>query len=286
MVRNSDLLLVVGERMGDTTTSGYELVEFPRPKQKFIHVHPSPDELGILYHGDLLINATMRDFAAALDRLQPAGKRDRGAWIEEGRRNFEKASTPRANNLAISVGDIVKHLSDTLPPNAVISNGAGTYTGFVHKFYRFRGYGSQLAPTSGAMGYGFPAAIAAKVVDRDRPAVCFAGDGCFLMASQELATAVMHDLPVVVVLVDNGSYGSIRGHQERRYPGRVYATNLVNPDFVALAKSYGAHAERVVATADFPAAFERAVQSGKPALLHLKLDIEDMLRSNPRNNTA
>lgn len=283
MVRRSDLLLVLGERMGDTTASGYELIDIPRPRQTFVHVHPGPEELGILYHGDLLINATMPDAAAALAKLRPAGAPDRAGWIADGRRNYEQSSTPRPTDLAISVGHIVQHLRETLPPDAVICNGAGSYTGFVHKFYRFRHYGTQLAPTSGAMGYGFPAALAAKAIHPDRPVVCFAGDGCFLMASQELATAVMHDLPVVVVLVDNGSYGSIRSHQERRYPGRVYATDLVNPDFAALAKAYGAHGERVMKTADFPAAFERALHSKKPALIHLKIAIEDMLGTDPRN---
>lgn len=283
MVRRSDLLLVVGERMGDTTTSGYELIDIPRPRQTFVHVHPGPEELGMLYQGDLLINATMPDFAAALARLRPARMPDRADWIADGRRNYEQASTPRPTDLAISIGHIVQHLRETLPPDAVICNGAGSYTGFVHKFYRFRHYGTQLAPTSGAMGYGFPAALAAKAIHPDRPVVCFAGDGCFLMASQELATAVMHDLPVVVVLVDNGSYGSIRSHQERRYPGRVYATDLVNPDFAALAKAYGAHGERVMKTADFPAAFVRALHSKKPALIHLKIAIEDMLGTDPRN---
>lgn len=284
MVRRSDLLLVLGERLGDTTTNGYELVEFPRPKQKLIHVHSGPEELGILYEGDLLINATTRDFAKAVSRLQPKQKADRGEWISGGRQAFDKFITPPATNpQKIDMPRIVRELSDRLPSNAVISNGAGTYTGFIHRFYRYRDYGSQLAPTAGSMGYGLPAAVAAKVVDRDRPAVCFAGDGCFLMASQELATAVMHDLPIIVVIIDNSSFGSIRVHQERRYPGRVFATGLKNPDFIALAKSYGCYAEAVENTEDFAAAFERALVSGKPAVLKVELDIEKVVKFNPRS---
>jgi acetolactate synthase-1/2/3 large subunit len=283
-VRQSDLLLVVGERLGDTTTAGYSLIDIPRPRQKLIHVHAGAEELGILYEADLLINATARDFAAAMSRLEPTKDAMRVDWISKGRANFEKFVTPPAvSPQNIDVPRIVRELSERLPANAIISNGAGTYTGYVHKFYQYRDYGSQLAPTSGSMGYGLPAALAAKVVHPDRPVVCFAGDGCFLMASQELATAIMHDLPIVVIVIDNSSYGSIRVHQERHFPGRVFATNLVNPDFVVLAQSYGAYAERVEKTEDFAPAFDRAIASGRPALLTFKLDINKVVAFNPRN---
>lgn len=282
-VRASDTLLVVGERLGDTTSNGYTLFDHPRPRQRLIHVHPGAEELGILYEGDLLVNATMQDFAAALDRLAPEVVPDRRAWIDEGRRSYEAFGTPPARNpQTVDVPRIVRALSDMLPANAVITNGAGTYTGFVHRYYQYRAYGSQLAPTSGSMGYGLPAAVAAKVVHPDRPVICFAGDGCFLMASQELATAVMHDLPIIIVVIDNASYGSIRVHQERRYPGRVYATHLRNPDFVAMAKAFGAHAELVETTEDFAPAFARAQASGLPSLLTVKLDIEKIVAFNPR----
>ena len=285
MVRKSDLLLVIGERLGDTSTAGYSLIEIPRPRQKLIHVHSGAEELGILYEGDLLINATAQDFARALSRLKPSRSPDRTEWISDGHKGFETFSTPPAvSPQKIDVPRIVRELSKQLPSNAIVSNGAGTYTGYVHRFYQFRDYGSQLAPTSGSMGYGLPAALAAKVVHPDRPVVCFAGDGCFLMASQEFATAMMHDLPIVVVVIDNSSYGSIRVHQERHYPGRVYATNLVNPDFVVLAQSYGAYAERVENTEDFAAAYERAVASGKPSLLTFKIDINKVVAFNPRGS--
>jgi acetolactate synthase-1/2/3 large subunit len=206
----------------------------------------------------------------------------RDVWISEGRANYERRIATKPSALELDVSHVVAHLRETLPPDAIVCNGAGTYTGYVHRYYTFRRYGTQLAPTSGSMGYGLPAAIGAKVVHPDRDVVCFAGDGCFLMASHELATAVRYDLPVVVVLVNNNSYGSIRMHQERKFPGRKFGTDLNNPDFVALAKSYGAYAEAVTRTEDFPDAFARARASGRPALLELKVDIEIMVASNPR----
>jgi acetolactate synthase-1/2/3 large subunit len=172
----------------------------------------------------------------------------------------------------VDLASVVVHLRDALPPDAVITNGAGNYTVWVHRYHRHRRYGVQLAPTSGAMGYGIPAAIAAKAVHPDRPAIAFAGDGCFMMACQELATAVQFDLPIVVVLADNGMLGTIRMHQERSFPGRVSGTSLQNPDFVALARSFGCHAEQVTDDAGFPPALARALAAGRPALLHLVCD--------------
>lgn len=281
MVKSSDLLIAVGERLGDASTKGYTLLDIPTPAQKLVHVHPSPEELGMVYRADMAIAATPRDFAEAVADLKP-GPRTREKWIADGRAAYERKITPKPNNLTLDVGQVVKYLRETLPDDAIVCNGAGTYTGYVHRFYTFRSFKTQLAPTSGAMGYGFPASVAAKLVHPDRDVVCFAGDGCFLMASQELATAIRYDLPVIVVLVNNSSYGSIRMHQEKEYPGRTFATNLNNPDFVALAKAYGCHSELVERTEDFPAAFERAKASGKPALLELKIDIEIMIAANPR----
>jgi len=282
-IGDADLLLVMGERLGDATTSGYTMFEIPRPVQKLIHIHPGAEELGALYQADLLINATARDFSRAVAGLVPQRSRDRETWVSDGRLAYERFSVPpTAGHPKIDVARIIKELSDRLPSNAIISNGAGLYTAFVHRFYQFRDYGSQLAPTTGAMGYGLPAAIAAKTVYPDRPAICFAGDGCFMMASQELATAVMFNLNVIVVVIDNSSYGSIRHHQEKYFPGRVVATDLVSPDFVALAQSYGAYAERVEATEDFAAAFERAANSGRPALLTFRQDITEVVSTKPR----
>lgn len=283
MFEDSDLLLVIGERLGDTTTTGYTLIDFPRPKQKLIHIHAGPEELGILYEGDLLINATMRDACAALSGLAPQTGRERSDWIRRGHEAFLKFSTPPANNpQTVDVPAIVAALSRKLPADAVITNGAGTYTGYVHRHFHYKDYGSQLAPTSGAMGYGLPAALAAKTVHPDRPVICFAGDGCFLMASPEFATALQHDLPIIVVVIDNSCYGSIRVHQERHFPGRVFATDLRNPDWVAFAKSFGAYAETVESTEAFDGAFERAQASGRAALLAIRLDINKVVAFNPR----
>ena len=235
----------------------------------------------MVYRADLAIAATVRDFAEAVDELS-AGPKTRDAWVAGGREAYERKITPKPSGLKIDPAQVVKSLRDTLPEDAIITNGAGTYTGYVHRYYTFKSFKTQLAPTSGAMGYGFPAAIAAQIVHPERTVVCFAGDGGFLMASPELATAVRYDVPVIVVLINNSSYGSIRMHQEREYPGRKFATDLNNPDFVALAMAYGAHGERVETIEAFPEAFERARRTRKPAILEIRIDIETMLAANPR----
>jgi len=279
MLQSADLLIALGERLGDMTSAGYTLLDLPRTKQRLIQVNAGAELLGTLYEGDLLINATPQDFVEALGDFSDQGTVERATWIAKGRQNYEEFSIPPAeNHPKIDVAAIVRDLSARLPSNATITNGAGLYTYFVHRYYQYRDFGSQLAPTSGAMGYGVPAAIAAKVVHPDRPAVCFAGDGCFMMAAQELATAVMHKLPIIVIVIDNSCYGSIRGHQERYYPGRVVATDLVSPDFVAFAQSFGAYGERIEATEDFGAAFDRASASGLPALLTFRQHIGEVVK--------
>ncbi len=278
MLREADLLIAAGERLGDMTTAGYTLLDLPRTRQRLVQVSSGAELLGSLYEGDLLINATSRDFAAAVAGFTRDASPERTAWIATGREQYERFSVPPTQgHPRIDVAAIIAELSARLPADAVITNGAGLYTAFVHRYYQYRDYGSQLAPTSGAMGYGLPAAIAAKVVHPERPAVCFAGDGCFMMAVQELATAAMYGLAIIVVVIDNSSYGSIRHHQEKYFPGRVVATDLASPDFVMLARSFGAHAERVEATGDFAAAFERAQASGLPALLTFRQEIGEVV---------
>ena len=281
-VREADLLLVVGERLGEATTKHYAIIDIPNPTQQIIHVHPDANELGIVYRTDLLINATMSDFARAARALPAAAPAGRKAWIERGRQAYEKKIAPRDNALAIDMARVVTHLSNTLPDDAIITNGAGTYSGFVHRYFQFPRYGTQLAPTSGAMGYGLPAALAAKLAHPERTVVCFAGDGCFLMASAELATASQYGIAVIVIVLNNGSYGSIRMHQEREYPGRTIATNVATPDFAALAAAYGAYSEKVETTAAFAEAFARAEASGRPALLEIRIDIDTIIANNPR----
>jgi acetolactate synthase-1/2/3 large subunit len=273
-VKSADLLLVVGARLGEMTTSGYTLIGLPVPKQPLIHVHPGAEELGRVYQATLPINAGMPTFAAAVRALAPV---DSSAW-----RDWTKAA--HADYLAnlqhpqiagkLQMGDIMAWLRAHLPADAIITNGAGNYTTWAHRFYQYRRFRTQLGPTSGAMGYGMPAAVAAKAVHPDRTVVCFAGDGCFLMNGQELATAVQYGLNLIVLVINNGMYGTIRMHQEREYPERVIGTDLANPDFVALARAYGAHGELVETTEQFAPAFERALKAGKPALLELRLDPE------------
>lgn len=273
--RAADLLIVVGSRLAETTSSGYSLFESPMPKQTMIHVHPDPEELGRVYQARLPINASLREFALALDGVEPVASPGWAQWTENARADYVAHSTPPATSTdidGVDLAQVVGHLSEVLPDDAVISNGAGNYTVWVHRYYRYRTPATELAPTNGAMGYGFPAAVAAKLRDPQRSVVCFAGDGCFMMYPQELATAVQFGAPLIVIVVNNGMLGTIRMHQEREYPGRVSATQLGNPDFVAFAKAFGAHAERVERTADFPAAFERAQKAGVAALIELRTD--------------
>jgi acetolactate synthase-1/2/3 large subunit len=274
-IRGADLVLMIGTRLGEMPSQSYTLFDIPDPQVKLVHVHPGAEELGRVYHPALAINASPEAFCAALDTLQPANPIGWRGESETAHVDFlawtEKA-TPQPG--AVNLGEIIVWLRDNLPPDAIIANGAGNFSAFVHRFYRFRRYASHVAPTSGSMGYGLPAALAMKTLHPERPVVCIAGDGDFLMTGQDFATAVQYELPIVVVLADNGLYGTIRMHQEREYPGRVIATALRNPDFVAYAMAFGGYGALVEKTADFPAAFAQAVATGKPSIIHLKVSPE------------
>ncbi|WP_119459216.1 thiamine pyrophosphate-binding protein [Rhodospirillaceae bacterium SYSU D60014] len=273
-VKAADLLLVVGARLGEMTTSGYTLVDLPRPKQTLVHVHAGAEELGRVYQADLPINAGMAAFAAAARALPPVDSAAWTEWTAAARADYLANLQHPQNPGALQMGEVMAYLRERLPADAILTNGAGNYATWLHRFYQYRHFRTQLAPTSGAMGYGVPAAVAAKAVHPDRPVISFAGDGCFLMNGQELATAVQYGLNIIILVINNGMYGTIRMHQERHYPGRISGTDLVNPDFAAYARAFGAHGETVETTADFAPAFERAVQAGRPALLELKLDPE------------
>ncbi len=270
-VRAADVLLVVGPRLGEMTTSGYTLLDVPHPKQTLVHVHPGAEELGRVYQADLPILSGMAQFAAAVRDLRVAASWS--DWCADARADYEAWQRPGSMPGPVDLAVCLAHLRERVP-DAIVTNGAGNHTVWVHRFWRFHEFPSQLAPTSGAMGYGVPAAVAAKVVRPDRTVVCFSGDGDFLMAGQELATAVQYELPIVILIVDNGMYGTIRMHQERHFPGRVVGTDLVNPDFAAYARAFGAHGETVEATAEFPAALERALEAGIPAVITLRIDPE------------
>jgi len=274
-IKSSDLVIAIGGRLGELPSQRYTLFDIPRPQMPFVHVHPGAEELGRVYSPSLAINATPAAFTAALERLTfaraPAGEAkaanaDYRAWTEK----------PTEQPGGVNFGAVMIWLRENLAPDAVICNGAGNYAAWIHRFFRFRRFGQQVAPVSGSMGYGVPAAVAMKRLHPERQVVCIAGDGDFLMNGQEFATAVQYDLPFTTIVFDNGMYGTIRMHQEREYPGRVSATELRNPDFQAYARAFGGFGISVERTEDFPAAFQQAEASGKPAIVRLVIDPESI----------
>ena len=277
-VRESDLLLAIGGRLGEVPTRRYTLIEPPRPRQTLVHVHPDPDEIGSVYEPDLGVVSGVAHFASALGDVEPLEPRWAG-WTNAARADYEANLRHEPMEGAVDFGEVMAFLRTRLPGDAIQTCGAGNFTVWAHRFAEFTQYGTQVCPRSGSMGYGVAAAVAAKLVHPDRIALCFTGDGDFVMSSPEFATAVQYELPIVVLLVNNGMYATIRMHQERQFPGRVIGTTLENPDFPALAQAYGGFGERVERTEDFEAAFERALASGKPALLELPVDPE---RISPR----
>jgi acetolactate synthase-1/2/3 large subunit len=271
-IRDCDLLVAVGTRLAEIETQGYTLPAPPVAPQPLVHVHPDPAELGRVYQPTLAILSGVAEFAATAPVVDGARWAD---WAAEARADYEAHLRHRpAPGGGVDLGAVVAHLREALPADAILTNGAGNFSGWVARHYQWRRFGTQLGPQSGAMGYGIPAALAAQLVHPDRLVVAFAGDGDFQMCGPELATAVQERLPILVVVVNNGTYGTIRMHQERRFPARVIATDLVNPDFAALARAHGAHGERVEQTAGFPAALERARGAGGPALIELVCDPE------------
>lgn len=271
-IRDSDLLLVIGSRLSEMTTGGYSLIDIPCPAQKMIHIHPDASELGRVYQPDLAIVASPRRFVGALAKADLVANPAWATRTKALRASYLDWQKPLATHDQIQLCEVMRHLEDTLPPEAIYTNGAGNFSVWAHRFHQYRRHGGQLAPTSGSMGYGFPAAIAAAIQCPDRPVICFAGDGDFMMTSQELSTAMAQKAKLVVLIFNNGIYGTIRMHQERHYPGRVMATSLHNPDFAAFARSFGAFGETVRKTADFADAFSRAMDHDGPAVIELILD--------------
>ena len=272
-VKAADLVVSIGSRLGENTTNGYTLLTPAVPQQKLVHVHPDPNELGRVYQPELAIACGLSDFAPALATLEISSKDKRSVWLKEARAAYLEFSTPgAAPETGVDLSATVAWLSQNLKDDALISNGAGNYTVWLHRFFRYRQPRTELASTSGAMGYGVPAAIAAKLRYPEREVIAFAGDGCFLMYPQEVGTAVQYGANVIFIIVNNGIYGTIRTHQERRFPGRVIGTNIRSPDFVVMAQSFGAYAERIGTTEAFPAAFLRAAAAGRPAVLELRTD--------------
>ena len=273
-IDESDCLLVIGARLGEMTTGGFSLLDIPCPKQRLIHVHAGSEELGHVYQPTLAINASSQPFVAALAETSLSSKhaetrREQVVRAHQGYIAWNHSITVPGE---IQFSEIIHSIRKQTDNNAIVCNGAGNNTGWLHRFFRYRQYRTQLAPTNGTMGYGLPAAIAAKLRHRDRCVVAMTGDGDFMMNGQEFATAMQYQANIIVIVVNNGIYATIRMHQEREYPHRVIGTDLVNPDFVALAKAYGAYAERVQETGQFEAAFARCIAVDRPALIEIQFD--------------
>ena len=275
-VKAADLILAIGARLGENPTQGYTLFTREQTAERLVHIHPGAEELGRVWTPSLSATADNSLAALALSSIDP-GRR----WTDQAMQahaDYETFSNPVTVTGAVNMSDCMSHLRAVLPDDAILTNGAGNFAAWLHRFHRHRARRTQLAPTSGAMGYGFPAAVAAKSAHPDRDVICIAGDGDYMMTGQELATAVQYGINVVTVVVDNGTYGTIRMHQEGHYPGpdRVIATDLVNPDFVKYAEAFGAFGIRCETTADFPAALAAARNAGRPAIVHLVTSAEDI----------
>ena len=274
-VKASDLVIAAGGRLNEIASQGYTLFDIPLPQTRLVHVYPGAEELGRIWRPYLAIHASPRRFAAALDSLMPRGP---ARWAEQTRAAHAEylawSETPVPQPGAVNLSAIMIWLRENLPDSAIVCNGAGNYASWIHRFYRFRRFGTQIAPISASMGYGVPAAVAMKALHPERKVVSINGDGDFLMNGQEFATAMQYRLPIVALVFDNGLYGTIRMHQEREFPGRVIATELLNPDFAAYARSFGGFGVNVVKTEDFAPAFRAAEESGLPAIVHVKYDGE------------
>ena len=278
-IRDADLVIAVGARLGESTTDGYKLITPDHPEQTLVHVHPDPNELGRVYHADLPICADMGEFAEMVDEWNDPDL-VRFSAGEEAHREWLEWSEPKPRDgVALDLGPCVAAMREKLPADTIICNGAGNFSGWWHRYWRYGCMPTQLAPTSGTMGYGLPAAVAAAIRFKDRAVVCVAGDGDFLMDGQELATAAQYGANLLVVVVDNGAYGTIRMHQERDYPERISATTLANPDFVKLAEAYGGRGWRVEKTDEFQAAIDEAIASKGIRLLHCLTDVEVITNS-------
>lgn len=273
-VKNADLLLVVGSRMGEVSTGGYAALDIPVPQQTLIHVHQGIEELGRVYQPELAINSSMSTFAKSAAKLPAVSSQIKSEWTRTLNKNYCENLQHSPSPGDVQMADIIEWLNRSLPDDAILTNGAGNYAVWLQRFYQFRQYRTQLGPTNGSMGYGVPAAVAAKLTCPDTVVVSFSGDGCFLMNGQEIATAAQYGANVIFIVINNGMYGTIRMHQERNYPGRVSGTELHNPDFAALAQAYGLHGEVVTATSEFAPAFERCLGMSRPSLIEVRVDPE------------
>jgi acetolactate synthase-1/2/3 large subunit len=275
-IRDADLIVAVGPRLGEATTDGYTLITPDHPGQTLVHVHPDPNELGRVYQADLPICADMGEFSEMVDDWSDPDL-VRFSCGDDAHREWLEWSDPKPREgVALDLGPCVAAMRDKLPADTIICNGAGNFSGWWHRYWRYGALPTQLAPTSGTMGYGVPAGVAAALRFKDRPVVAVAGDGDFLMNGQELATAAQHGADLLIMLVDNGSYGTIRMHQERDYPKRVSGTALDNPDFAALARAFGGWAATIERTEEFAPALDEALTRKGIRLIHCKTDVEQI----------
>lgn len=274
-IKQSDMVLLANGRMAEVPSQGFTLFNVPKPAQTFVHVHADPEELGRIYSPDLAICSTPQSFCAALPGIAPPEKISWGEHTQSARADYLEFSNLTVEAPGkVQMAQIMLWLREKLPDDAIVTNGAGNYTIWVSRYLRIRKFGGLIAPVSGSMGFGLPAAVGAKRVHPEKLVISFAGDGCFLMNGQEFATAVQYKLPIIVIVVDNSIYGTIRMHQEREYPGRISATSMISPDYAALARAYGGHGETVEMTEEFAPAYERALASGLPVIIHVKVDPE------------
>jgi acetolactate synthase-1/2/3 large subunit len=268
-IKLSDCVLVLNARLGEMTTGGYSMFDIPKTKQYLIHIHPDPNELGRVYQPDIGLACNSAEF---VKKAVSISKEYQNKSPTKERESYEAWQKPLTTPGNVKMEVIVKKLSDTMPEKTIITNGAGNYNGWLHRYFKYKGWRTQVGSTSGSMGYGLPAAVAAKIMYPDKEVICLSGDGCFQMTMQEFGTACQYGLNIIVIISNNSVYGTIRMHQEREFPGRPSGISLVNPNFAELAKSYGGYGEVVLKTDQFSNALERARKSNKPAILDLRTD--------------
>ncbi len=273
-VKDADLLIVVGSRLGEMTSGGYSLVNLPVPQQKLVHIFMESLEIGRVYEPDLAIVGSMESFAAGARDMEPVVCGKWEDWLRQAHQDYLDNLEPSLEMSSVDMHEVMDILNAKLPDDAIITNDAGNFSGWAQRFYRYRGFRTQLGPTSGAMGYGIPAAISARLVRPERPVVCFVGDGGAMMSGQEVATAVQYGSDPIILVINNNSYGTIRMHQERDYPDRSLATTLVNPDFAKWAESFGAYGAVVEHTEDFEPIFDAAMSAGRISVIEIRVDLE------------
>ena len=268
-IKMADCILVLNARLGEMTTGGYSMFDIPKTKQYLIHIHPDPNELGSVYQPDIGLVCNSADFIQKAAEISKDSQRNPPIKERKSYEAWQKIITTPGD---VKMEIVIKTLSETISEKTIITNGAGNYNGWLHRYFKYRGWRTQVGSTSGSMGYGLPAAVAAKLMYPNKEVICLSGDGCFQMTMQEFGTACQYGLNIIVIISNNSIYGTIRMHQEREFPGRPSGTSMLNPNFADLAKSYGGYGEVVLKTNQFLNALERAREANKPAIIDLRTD--------------